>query len=271
MRLYKHIYTLLHATILAFWLTSHVQATCSKKLAVSFFDIEVEYDKVGKLLKPSHVDLLMVKEILSLAKCDYSLTKLPWARMATSIEHGQIDLTLAASFSEERAKISHLSAPYRYEKIRMVMRLNEIHKFQVTNFRDIMRSNKNIGIRLGVWYGKKFHEAHNNNDFFRSKVLRAAGHGGLLDWLMLKRVDILFYEEKSAWNEINRTSLQQKIGVHPFLVHQGSIHIMLSRATTTEQDLATINNAIREFKRTESYNQLEQHFSDSPNHSFSPE
>lgn len=261
MRLYVKTHLLLLAAFLVFWPSSPTQATCSKPLTVSFFDIEAEYDSNGRLLKPSHVDILMMQRILALTGCEHSFKRLPWARTTYSIEHGGTDITFATSFSKEREKIGYFSTPYRQEQIVMIMRQADIVNLQVNSFQDLIAAKLNIGIRLGVWYGPTFEKAYQNNVDFRALILRAAGHGSLLDWLLLNRVDILFSEMRSARNEIRQLGLGEKLGIHPFVVHQGGVHILLSRSTMTEQDLATINQAVATFKTTTQYNALNQLFS----------
>lgn len=275
MRLHRPMISLLFVAYLALSLSSHAHAwsqelpeqntpkpasTCSKPLIVSFFDINAEYDAQGLPLKPSHIDLLMVKGILALTGCEHTFKKMPWARMTYSLEHGKIDATFAASYSDERAKISRISVPYRQEEIGMVMRRSEISQLKIRNFQDIISSGKTVGIRLGIWYGKAFHDAFENDTHFRAHVLRAAGHGGLFDWLLLNRVDVLLSEVQAARNEIRRSGLEKELGLHPFLVHQGTTHIMLSRKTTTENDHAIINRAIEAFQQTDDYKRLNQIF-----------
>jgi polar amino acid transport system substrate-binding protein len=189
------------------------------------------------------MDLELADAILAEAKCELVLSDgISRLRRDLLFSQGQVDLMLAASITPERQLIARFSAPYRMEVVRLFAAADNAARYEgIRNFDDILRLGERVLVPSGGWYGPDFANAEARlqssgmlstyKNFDQGLQMLAAGRGGLI------MGDIL---------GLNKAA--QKAGVRivpiPYVVLRAPVHLMLNRATISEQQVQRIDAAI---------------------------
>ncbi len=189
------------------------------------------------------MDLELVDAIFNEAKCELVFSDgISRARRDLMFSQGQVDLMLAASKTPERLALARFSVPYRMEVVRLfAMPENQARFDGVKSFADILRLGERVLVPNGGWYGADYAEAEPKlqargllsayKNFDQGLKMLEAGRGGLImgDFLGVN---------KSA------TNLGLRIMPIHYVALRAPVHLMFSRASTSEQDLARIDAAI---------------------------
>jgi polar amino acid transport system substrate-binding protein len=191
---------------------------------------------------PVGLDVELMRAILTEAGCELVLLdEIPALRRDLQFKEGKIDLLMAASDLPERHEYARLSAPYRMETVRFhTMRAN-LGKYRNVDFDAILQNRVTLLAPNSGWYGAAYAQHKDQlraqgllttfNTFPQGVKMLAAGRAELV----LGDATALRYEAKLA--KLDLVAL-------PLLLVNAPVRVMLSRASTTEAELARIDAAI---------------------------
>lgn len=201
------------------------------------------------------LDMDMAKAILKEAGCTLvTAPPLPSVRRALLFERGEFDLMLAATDTPERRRFARFSNAYRHETVALFALARDYARYAGINGMAALARGQAavLAPRVG-WYGQDFARA--------APGLRAAGRlfefGSFdqgLRMLGAGRAPLIMGDRAAIMYEAQRQRLALR--QLPFVLAQAPVHLMLSRASTTEDDLARINAAIARLEKNGSLQAL---------------
>jgi polar amino acid transport system substrate-binding protein len=225
---------------LSFMFTSFFSFACSKTLVVATHDTYWPPYIVsrGSVIEGSEIKALEI--IFSDIDLCYSVIILPNSKRAF-IEHinGRVDLGLAASYTQERAKYLRFSDSYRFEVMRVFG--NKNNKHNVKTLADIFSQGLIVGAHLGSFYGpeiEKYKTTHSTQFVYTNSS------SSRFEMLEKQRVDYII-EDALVGDFMINTHPNTYAVSSMSNVNLSSIHFMLSKKTTSLDDLEKINSQIK--------------------------
>jgi polar amino acid transport system substrate-binding protein len=191
---------------------------------------------------PVGLDVELVRAILTEAGCELVLLdEVPALRRDLQFKEGKLDLLMAASDLPERREFARLSAPYRMETVRLHTLRANLGKYRNVTFDAIVQDKVTLLAPNSGWYGPAYAQHKDGlralgllttfNSFPQGVKMLAAGRAEL----MLGDATALRYEARQA--KLDLVAL-------PLLLVNAPVRLMLSRASTSEAELARIDAAI---------------------------
>jgi polar amino acid transport system substrate-binding protein len=201
------------------------------------------------------LDMDMAKAILKEAGCTLvTAPPLPAVRRALLFERGEFDLMLAATDTPERRRFARFSNAYRHETVALFALARDYPRYAgINGMAAVARTQAALLAPRVGWYGPDFAHA--------APGLRASGR--LFDFgsfeqglrmLGAGRAQLIMGDRAAIMYEAQRQKLVLR--QLPFVLQQAPVHLMLSRASTTAQDLARINAAIARLEKNGSLQAL---------------
>ncbi|MES2129746.1 MAG: transporter substrate-binding domain-containing protein [Pseudomonadota bacterium] len=196
----------------------------------------------------SGLDVELAQAIFREAGCTlYIGDAIPTVRRLLLFRQGKFDLMLAASNTPERRVFANFSSPYRYESVGLFALAANIEQFRdVDNFDKFVKGGHHLLVPKVGWYGPDYANHYNG--------LKASGRlaefGTLaqgINMLRAKRAPLLMNDISAASYQARVENIE--IRQLPFLVLHAPVHLMLSKASTTADDLVQINAAITRLER----------------------
>ncbi|WP_404343502.1 substrate-binding periplasmic protein [Pseudoalteromonas mariniglutinosa] len=226
--------------LLGLLLLSHISTACERTLKVGISQVWPPYIIDYK----SHfigIDIEIVEHLLTKAGFCSEFIRLPSSKRAfVELERGHVDLLPAASFTEQRARFSYFSEPYRNEVMRLFWYPNSALLEQ--GLAGILANQQIIVVNSGSYYGEEFAKLRNNNDY-SDLIVTVPSLRQRLNMLLTKRVDFFIDDELAGLYLVHNQDIKG-VNVHPFVVNDNPVHFMLSKKSMTHDDVNAINIAI---------------------------
>ena len=196
----------------------------------------------------SGLDLELMRAIAHQANCKLvTLPNIPSLRRDLLFREGKVDLIPAASDIAERHTFARFSIAYRNETIRLFTTPAKLASYRgVLGFGPIVRDKLALLAPATGWYGPAYAEVADG--LKASGQLRTFGNieqgvrmfgAGRAELILGDGPGISYVADKLA----------VRLQPLPFVVHSAPVHLMLSKASTTEADLKRINAAIAELEK----------------------
>lgn len=194
------------------------------------------------------LDIELARTILQEAGCSLvTLPSVPPARRMVMFERGEVDLLLAASETPERRRFARFSIAYRNESVGLFVLAANLERYRYIDSMDaIMRTQASLLAPTVGWYGKDYERVRVAlksrarlsvyNNLEQGMRMLAAGRAALI----LSDVAALQHEARNQQLDVRQL---------PYVVLQAPVHLMLSRASTTADDVARIDAAIVRLER----------------------
>ncbi|MDM5175835.1 transporter substrate-binding domain-containing protein [Massilia sp. DJPM01] len=194
------------------------------------------------------LDMDMAKAILKEAGCTLvSAPPLPTVRRMLLFERGEFDLMLAATDTPERRRFARFSDAYRNETVALFVLARDYARYAgIGSMPALVRGPASVLAPRVGWYGPEFANA--------TPSLRASGR--LFEFgtfeqgvrmLGAGRAPLIMGDRAAVLYEAQRQKLVLR--QLPFVLHQAPVRLMLSRASTTPDDLARVNAAIARLEK----------------------
>ena len=134
------------------WNGSAVFAQEKCRMAAGF-GIEAPYHFPNEQGKIIGIDADILRIVLADLGCALVYRERPWKRTLVQIKDGDLDVTLGASFKEERAKFAHYSVPYRGQP--HVLFEDKAPGSGAATLVAFLKSGRSLGVVLGWHYTNK--------------------------------------------------------------------------------------------------------------------
>jgi polar amino acid transport system substrate-binding protein len=195
------------------------------------------------------VDYELLQAIVHHAGCTLLIEKeMPPARRNVLFQQGKLDLLMAASATEERRGFARFSLPYRQETVGLFTVPEKLDKYRnIASFQDIVAQRASLlAPRLG-YYGEEYERAwpllhaegrrSTFSNFEQGIKMLEAGRGDLI------------MGDATAIRHIARQHKIQLVQL-PYTPYRAPVHLMLNAASTTQAQLARINQAIVQLEQS---------------------
>ncbi len=234
-----------------------VKAACSKPLLIAYSDwSRAAATPALEQNKEYGLDFELLQGILQMAECPFIHRPIPFKRIQEAIRHGTIDGTMGSSLTVPRQEYAWFTEPYRKEVMAMFMLKDKISAFNPKTVGDLAKSGYRVGLGMGSWHGAKFENLVRTSAAFKDRVLLVDDFNLMYQWLQHGRVDIAINDVHYGYYGLKRHNLLDQITPHPFPINTSDIHIMLSKASVSNEDATKISEAVGRFRGTEAYNQI---------------
>lgn len=216
-------------------------AACDKALTIQSSDYApyIYKDQQGKL---AGLDVELVRVIFKEAGCAYSFAPLVAPqRMVEMVSLGKTDIMLAASESDERRQANRFGIAYRNESVSLVGLAGRVDAYRdVASFQTLRERRVRLLMPKAGWFGPAYERA--------KPALRAAGLGVEFTYMNLGirmlaagRGTLILSDTAAMFAAAKQEGVA--IEALPFVVYKTPVHMMFSKASVGEHDIAQLNAA----------------------------
>lgn len=221
-------------TLIFIFTFSSQSFACDKNISVSAaggwppYSLKTENGFVG-------VDIDILNTVFN--KAGYCLTYVVFpssARGFAELKKGTVDVIFAASWTPERQKIGHFSAPYRKEYLSSFTNITNDAQFQYNK-------DKVIAVNRGSVFGQKF-------SMFKKEcshcVIEVSNTNQRLSLLKSKRVDYAIEDLFSGLYLMQKSEFKGYIKLDNEAFHVNHVHYLLNKKTFSPDMVKRLNRAI---------------------------
>lgn len=205
--------------------------------------------------KVKGLDIELVKKVFEQAGCTIKLVNMPWSRIVKGLKNGLPDVALVASKTKERSMYAYFSLPYRNEQMRFMIRKNEASKWPIQSLHDVMKFKMRIAVVWDNWFGGEFAKLKENKEF-KKLISNVTEDSDRFSMLLSNRADAVLHDKIYLKAMAQKLGKLSEVDFLPFVVNDAPVHFMFSKKTTPQDDLALINQKLKEFKKTPEYESL---------------
>lgn len=202
------------------------------------------------------LDIDLLEAIFNRAGFHANYSEMPWARVLRELEFGTIQLTMSANQTAERDLYARFTLPYRNEETVLLIRRQDKGRWQeITQLSDLLsRPDFTIGLLRDFDYGTDF-RTFMQSPQMQQRLLVRLKMEPLIKLLLAGRIQGVVMDPMGL-QQLNLTGLPLD-QLTPLLdIQQTPVHLMLSRRTTTPQQLQRLDEAIQALLQSPEYGQI---------------
>ncbi|MGL6616234.1 substrate-binding periplasmic protein [Aeromonas hydrophila] len=202
------------------------------------------------------LDIDLLEAIFNRAGFHANYSEMPWARVLRELEFGTIQLTMSANQTAERGLYARFTLPYRNEETVLLIRRQDKGRWQeITQLSDLLsRPDFTIGLLRDFDYGTDF-RTFMQSPQMQQRLLVRLKMEPLIKLLLTGRIQGVVMDPMGL-QQLNLAGLPLDQLTTLLDIQQTPVHLMLSRRTTTPQQLQRLDEAIRALLQSPEYGQI---------------
>ncbi|MCP1268330.1 substrate-binding periplasmic protein [Aeromonas hydrophila] len=202
------------------------------------------------------LDIDLLEAIFNRAGFHANYSEMPWARVLRELEFGTIQLTMSANQTAERDLYARFTLPYRNEETVLLIRRQDKGRWQeITQLSDLLsRPDFTIGLLRDFDYGTDF-RTFMQSPQMQQRLLVRLKMEPLLKLLLAGRIQGVVMDPMGL-QEMNLAGIPLDQLTTLLDIQQTPVHLMLSRRTTTPQQLQRLDEAIQALLQSPEYGQI---------------
>ncbi|QGZ73068.1 substrate-binding periplasmic protein [Aeromonas hydrophila] len=202
------------------------------------------------------LDIDLLEAIFNRAGFHANYSEMPWARVLRELEFGTIQLTMSANQTAERDLYARFTLPYRNEETVLLIRRQDKGRWQeITQLSDLLsRPDFTIGLLRDFDYGTDFRTFMQSPQMQQRLLVRLKTEP-LIKLLLAGRIQGVVMDPMGL-QQLNLAGLPLDQLTTLLDIQQTPVHLMLSRRTTTLQQLQRLDEAIRALLQSPEYGQI---------------
>nr|WP_289712028.1 transporter substrate-binding domain-containing protein [Aeromonas hydrophila] len=202
------------------------------------------------------LDIDLLEAIFNRAGFHANYSEMPWARVLRELEFGTIQLTMSANQTAERDLYARFTLPYRNEETVLLIRRQDKGRWQeITQLSDLLsRPDFTIGLLRDFDYGTDF-RTFMQSPQMQQRLLVRLKMEPLIKLLLAGRIQGVVMDPMGL-QQLNLAGLPLDQLTTLLDIQQTPVHLMLSRRTTTPQQLQRLDEAIRTLLQSPEYGQI---------------
>ncbi|MFQ2266730.1 substrate-binding periplasmic protein [Aeromonas hydrophila] len=202
------------------------------------------------------LDIDLLEAIFNRAGFHANYSEMPWARVLRELEFGTIQLTMSANQTAERDLYARFTLPYRNEETVLLIRRQDKGRWQeITQLSDLLsRPDFTIGLLRDFDYGTDF-RTFMQLPQMQQRLLVRLKMEPLIKLLLAGRIQGVVMDPMGL-QQLNLAGLPLDQLTTLLDIQQTPVHLMLSRRTTTQQQLQRLDEAIRALLQSPEYGQI---------------
>ncbi|MBN9412489.1 MAG: TRIC cation channel family protein [Candidatus Paracaedimonas acanthamoebae] len=205
------------------------------------------------------LDIELVKAITTAAKAQVVYEPVSWRQHQEDLKNGKRDFAAGATYTAERAKFVHFSAPYRFEENSLFIRRHEESRLQFKTIVEFLHQVKQRQFRLGVIEGYIYADPEINKwleDPANQKLIVKANNDlENINLLLDEKIDGFLADRVVGATLIWRANHGDRINEIRLGI-KTPIHLMFSKKTVPLAQVEEFNKAIEEVKSSSTYNKI---------------
>ena len=239
-----------------FSISIHVRAAeagCKRPLTVLVSDQFPPFSERSADGSFKGLDVDIIRTVMETAGCKFKFVVVPWKRGILMLAEGKLDLVAFASITPERREFANFTAPYRHERIRLMMLSNRANDIQITELKDLARNNLVIGNSSGTYRGAEFaafEAAYKSSGHLVD--IPSSTHG--IRMLLSGRIDALVADQSVAFAIAEGLGVRSQLTANPYKVFDNPVYLMASRKSVSQATLQRINSALEKTLDPDVYN-----------------
>nr|WP_211162555.1 transporter substrate-binding domain-containing protein [Aeromonas sp. DNRA1] len=202
------------------------------------------------------LDIDLLEAIFNRAGFHANYSEMPWARVLRELEFGTIQLTMSANQTAERNLYARFTLPYRNEETVLLIRRQDKGRWQeITQLSDLLsRPDFTIGMLRDFDYGTDFRTFMQSSQMQQRLLVRLKMEP-LIKLLLAGRIQGVVMDPMGL-QQLNLAGIPLDQLTTLLDIQQTPVHLMLSRRTTTPQQLQRLDEAIRALLQSPEYGQI---------------
>ncbi|WP_323994082.1 substrate-binding periplasmic protein [Aeromonas hydrophila] len=202
------------------------------------------------------LDIDLLEAIFNRAGFHANYSEMPWARVLRELEFGTIQLTMSANQTAERDLYARFTLPYRNEETVLLIRRQDKGRWQeVTQLSDLLsRPDFTIGLLRDFDYGTDF-RTFMQSPQMQQRLLVRLKMEPLIKLLLAGRIQGVVMDPMGL-QQLNLAGIPLDQLTTLLDIQQTPVHLMLSRRTTTPQQLQRLDEAIQALLQSPEYGQI---------------
>ncbi|EPU3916994.1 substrate-binding periplasmic protein [Aeromonas hydrophila] len=202
------------------------------------------------------LDIDLLEAIFNRAGFHANYSEMPWARVLRELEFGTIQLTMSANQTAERDLYARFTLPYRNEETVLLIRRQDKGRWQeITQLSDLLsRPDFTIGLLRDFDYGTDF-RTFMQSPQMQQRLLVRLKMEPLIKLLLAGRIQGIVMDPMGL-QQLNLAGIPLDQLTTLLDIQQTPVHLMLSRRTTTPQQLQRLDEAIRALLQSPEYGQI---------------
>nr|WP_289711156.1 transporter substrate-binding domain-containing protein [Aeromonas hydrophila] len=202
------------------------------------------------------LDIDLLEAIFNRAGFHANYSEMPWARVLRELEFGTIQLTMSANQTAERDLYARFTLPYRNEETVLLVRRQDKGRWQeITQLSDLLsRPDFTIGLLRDFDYGTDF-RTFMQSPQMQQRLLVRLKMEPLIKLLLAGRIQGVVMDPMGL-QQLNLAGIPLDQLTTLLDIQQTPVHLMLSRRTTTPQQLQRLDEAIRALLQSPEYGQI---------------
>lgn len=202
------------------------------------------------------LDIDLLEAIFNRAGFHANYSEMPWARVLRELEFGTIQLTMSANQTAERTLYARFTLPYRNEETVLLIRRQDKGRWQeITQLSDLLsRPDFTIGMLRDFDYGTDFRTFMQSSQMQQRLLVRLKMEP-LIKLLLAGRIQGVVMDPMGL-QQLNLAGIPLDQLTTLLDIQQTPVHLMLSRRTTTPQQLQRLDEAIRALLQSPEYGQI---------------
>ncbi|HAT2491551.1 TPA: amino acid ABC transporter substrate-binding protein [Aeromonas hydrophila] len=202
------------------------------------------------------LDIDLLEAIFNRAGFHANYSEMPWARVLRELEFGTIQLTMSANQTAERDLYARFTLPYRNEETVLLIRRQDKGRWQeIIQLSDLLsRPDFTIGLLRDFDYGTDF-RTFMQSPQMQQRLLVRLKMEPLIKLLLAGRIQGVVMDPMGL-QQLNLAGIPLDQLTTLLDIQQTPVHLMLSRRTTTPQQLQRLDEAIRALLQSPEYGQI---------------
>lgn len=202
------------------------------------------------------LDIDLLEAIFNRAGFHANYSEMPWARVLRELEFGTIQLTMSANQTAERDLYARFTLPYRNEETVLLVRRQDKGRWQeITQLSDLLsRPDFTIGLLRDFDYGTDF-RTFMQSPQMQQRLLVRLKMEPLIKLLLAGRIQGVVMDPMGL-QQLNLAGIPLDQLTTLLDIQQTPVHLMLSRRTTTPQQLQRLDEAIQALLQSPEYGQI---------------
>ncbi len=223
--------------------TAMTHAACSRTIRVGWNDFP-PFMQSGSDGEPIGLDADLMRTIFKQAGCTLKFVPdVPNKRQTLYLQVGALDMQFNASEVRERHAYAWYSLPYRREIIALFARKGEAQRFPIRNLNELVAHDWQVLVPYDGWYGQTLEDARPQLRRLNLAYTYISTREGV-EMLYHKRAELLVGDYYSSLYAAKQAGLPE-LETLPVPVNDNAVHLIFSKRTVTEADVAVIDAAIQ--------------------------
>lgn len=219
-----------------------IEHSCNLKVG---FDAWEPYHYLGHGQQIVGLDIEILQALAAELNCDLQLQQDTWTVLLAKLQSGELDLLPGASRSTERENYAWFSAPYRQEQFVLYTRNDTTLTY--TDIPSLLAAGHKVGVVSDYYYGEEIDHLYGSMpQAFVNAQIAELNMARLAD----EEISAVLEDSYVATAMLRRKGLDRKISAHTLRLAPSDVHLMLSKTSINESQLADINAAIDRLKQS---------------------